>query len=218
MKEYDFKYLRSLIAEASKKRAVFSFSMPDETDAEISYLPSKLRLYWPGNIDCLHFRYEAEKYNAYERSKLRKNTRNYHRIVRKNGRILRIDSYVEGILNIINLMHYEDNRRYSFSYNPVAPGVPAATVVVTYQNGHIVESYTVNHDWQIIHRTYSANNDGTIQYSYINYLPSGNPSVSGTEEGFFTLGEKLSYTQTDAWAWYMEEKTYSAQSSIIPSP
>lgn len=217
MPHFDLAYLRSLLEETKAKRNQFAFFEPDEEGSEVTYLPSKLRIYWAGRIDSPYFQYEMEKCGVKESPKLRKNTQNYFRIVRKDGRLLRIDSFVKGRLTDILIIHYEGNQRYAFPFRSSGAASPTHTQVVTFQNGYVTEDYMVG-NVQIVYRSYQTSDDGRINYHKINYIPTGDYPINGISAGYFSPGEKMVYTETNRWAWFMEpdQAGLEAQIRVIP--
>lgn len=201
MDNWDYSYLCSLIDEANEKQKQYPFSPPDEEGADISYIPSKLKLHWPGAIGSLHFRYEMEKYHICERRKLRKDAQNYFRIVRKAGKIVRIDTFVHGRLVVIFLMHYEGNKRYAFPFSRTGGFYPSYTQVQVYDDsGDIAEDYMVRSK-QIVHYRYSKCAPNTVQEHLIIYFNRHQDPVNHKEVGHYTLGDSLIYTEEWHWTW-----------------
>ena len=201
MDTWDYSYLCSLIDEVNEKQAQYSFSPPDEEGTDISYIPSKLKLHWPGAIGSLHFRYEMEKHHICERRKLRKDAQNYFRIVRKEGKIIRIDTFVHGRLAVILLMHYEGNKRYAFPFSRTGGFYPSYTQVQVYDDaGEIAEDYMVR-SRQIVHYRYTTGTADTVQEHFIIYFRRDQEPVNHKEVGHYTLGNPLTYTEDWHWTW-----------------
>ena len=201
MEDFDRKYLESLIRDTEKKQKRFRYSPPDETDAAVSYISSKLKVHWAGSLGALHFRQELEKYSLNEKPRLRTNTQNYFRIVRKEGRLIRIDSFVHGRLDVILLMHYEDNRRYAFPFSRTGGFYPTYTQVQVYDDdGAVTEDYMVR-SGQLVYHEYRKHSPDTVLHRMVYYTPGSSDPTFYKEEGIYTLGETLTYMETYNWAW-----------------
>ena len=185
---FNLSYLRSLISEADQKRRELSLSEPDETGAQITFLPFKLKFYWPGCIGSPYYQWKAHIYQLKESAKLRKGTQHYHRIVRRDGKVIRIDRFVHHQLAGVLLMHYEGNKRYAFSY-PSSPSTAGnQTEVVVFHDGHIAEDYMI-HGSQIVYRKYTHIAGETYTYHDINYIPTSQLPLNWIRIGTITTGE-----------------------------
>lgn len=192
----DTRYLTKLNAETNKKYKRFHFSAPDETGAEITYISTKLKIYWPGNIGSLDFFHQMQTYKITERKTLRKGTKNYFRIVRRDETILRIDSFINGMLDVIYLFHYENNKRYAFPFSQTGRYCPTYIQVQIYDdNGQIVEDYMVRSK-QIVYHQYAKQSESIVNFKCIYYGIGCADQLIGIQEGFYTLGENLTYTET----------------------
>ena len=203
--DFDLEYLKDLLQETVALRKQFPFSEPDEDGCEITYLPTKLRIYWGGRIDSLYFRHEKEKCGVAEKPMIRKNCKHYFRIVRKDGKLLRIDTIINGRLDVIQLAHYEGDKRYCFPFSQTGGFYPTYVDVVRYEEGEIVEDYMVE-NVQILHRAYRKTDNNTIEFREINYVPSGIDPVRSKEIGYFTLNPNLTYTSTYNWTHWDDKK------------
>ena len=203
MDEFDLEYLKFLLEETRTKQEAFPFCLPDETGAEITYLPSKLRIYWPGRIDSPNFLWETEKVGVAEKPKLRKGTQNYFRIVRKDGKLLRVDTIIKGRLDVMQIAHYEDERRYCFPFSKDGGFYPTSTDVLRIQDGRVVEDYMVNSN-QIIYRCYDHSDPVKIGCREINYVPTGNEPILSKSIGYFERTDKLRYVETFGWTFWDE--------------
>lgn len=217
MIDFNLEFLRAFLAETNLRRSEFTFREPDEVGADITYIPSKLRIYWPGRIDSPSFRHEMEKCGVKETPKLRKGTQNYFRVLRREGKVLRVDSYLKGQLVGIELFHYEGNQRYSFPFiNHTIPS-PSYMCVLTFQDGAVTEEY-MSSGSQIVHTTYHNANDGRIEFRKINYIPTGMYPINGIRIGYYLPQEKMSKTETYHWAWFMEPEAKDLKDQIKALP
>ena len=192
----DTNYLKGLNVEVNKKQKSFRFSAPDETGAEITYISTRGQIHWPGNIDSLNFRYQMQVHKTDEKRTLRKGTQNYFRIVRRGGNLLRIDLFSAGRLDIIYLFHYEANKRYAFPFSGTGGYYPTYTQVQVYDDhGQIVEDYKVRSN-QIVHHTYTIKSTDHVDFRYINYVVGCQKPLIGIQEGYYVLGDCLTYKET----------------------
>ena len=199
-RHFDLEYLQHLLTETNEKQHMFPFQIPDETGCEISYIPSKLRIYWPGCIDTPHFRWEMEKAHVSEKPRLSKATRNYFRLVRKDGRLLRADAYIHGKLDVIQIAHYDGDRRYCFPFSSTGGFYPTYVDVVRFQDGHAVEAYMVRSN-QILYRDFRRNGPSRIEFREINYVPTGKEPILCKSVGYFEGTDKLRYVETYGWTF-----------------
>lgn len=201
MDQFDLDHLQQLLTETKEKQAAFPFCPPDETGCQITYLPSKLRIYWPGRIDSPNFLYEMEKAGVAERPKLRKGTQNYFRFVRKDGKLLRVDTFISGRLDVILLAHYDGDRRYCFPFSDEGGVYYTYVDVVRFRDGRAVEDYMVRGS-QIVYRAYDYSDPERIGYREINYVPTGNEPIICKSIGYFEQADKLRYVETDGWTFW----------------
>ena len=192
----DTKYLKDLNVEVNKKQKSFRFSAPDETGAQITYISTRGQIHWPGNIDSLNFRYLMQVHKTDEKRTLRKGTQNYFRVVRRGGNLLRIDLFSAERLDIIYLFHYEGNKRYAFPFSGTGGYYPTYTQVQVYDDhGQIVEDYKVRSK-QIVHHTYTIKSTDRVDFRYINYVVGSQEQLIGIQEGYYQLGDYLTYIET----------------------
>ena len=197
---FDLEYLKHLLEETNKKQEAFPFQIPDETGCDVSFIPSKLRIYWPGRIDTPYFRWEMEKAHISEKPKLSKVAKNYFRLVRKNGRLLRVDTYIGGRLDVIQIAHYDGDRRYCFPFSATGGFYPTYVDVVRFQDGHAVETYMVRSN-QILYRDFRYTDPSRIELREINYVPTGTEPILSKSVGYFEETNKLRYVETYGWTF-----------------
>lgn len=187
MAYFSLTYLQSLMEDADRKRSEITLSNPTEVDTQITYLPFKLKLYWPGCIDSPYYHWKAHTYQLKESKSLRKGTLHYHRILRKDGKILKIETYVHSILDSALLMYYEENKRYAFSHPNARSSCANLTQVLTYEDGHVTEDYMIRGN-QIVYRQYVHMDGEKYQYYDINYIPSSSLPINWIRIGTITTG------------------------------
>ena len=200
----EFTYLQKLIYEVNGKREGFCYIEIDETDTEISFLANRNQLSL-GMKSGLSNTLELQKYHVREQEKLRSNCKSYLRIVRKDGKILKIERYTNQKMSSVYLAYYERNVRYLFPfYESKAPASLYAYATHFTEDGSVAEEYMTERSSQIIYECYTREEDGHVSYTYINYVPNGKYPVLGREAGCFTIEEPLVYVQTDGYVWYQD--------------
>ena len=110
---------------------------PDETGCDITYLrvlPSSLM---DGHQEGIQEYYSRQKRKAREQPKLRKGSKYYIRLVRRNGSLLRVDHYWGGELDTIHLAHYEDDVRYLIPFYEDGSHGYTLTYVTHWKNGRV---------------------------------------------------------------------------------
>ena len=196
MENIRISYLKSLAKDTLKRHRKFKFSLPDETGTEISYIPSKRQIFFPGQIGGLYFRYQMEKYKSTETHKLRKGTKNYFRIVRQNGKIVRIDCFVDEKCDNILLMYYEDNRRYAFPFLENGTICEGYIQVQEYNDQNQVVSEYLIRPRQVIYYAYWQSSEQIVQQRCIFYGPKIKDLEESTIGGYYVLGNQLTYVET----------------------
>lgn len=189
-------YLKSLLKDTLKRQRKFSFSLPDETGAEISYIPSKKKIFWPGLIGGLNFRYQMEKCNSAETTNLRKGTKNYFRIVRKDGNIIRIDCFYDEKCDTILLLHYEGNKRFAFPYLENGEISQSYIQVQEYNDQNEVVREFLVRSRQVVCYEYWQTNTNIVQQRCIFYGPKTKDLEQNTIGGYYILDDHLSYIET----------------------
>lgn len=192
----DTRYLKFLLKDARKKQKNFSFSAPEETDAEIRYITAKPNVCFPGLLGGLYFRYLMESSGTEEKARISNNAKNYYRIVRKSGRILRVDSYLHGTCDGILLMHYEENKRYAFPFLPTGEASQNYIQVQSHNGaGEMMEDYMVRAN-QLVYHAYHPCPDGSVQHCQVFFARKGLTSSLYAQEGLYTFGQQVTYTET----------------------
>ena len=114
--DIDLAALQQIIDDVENKKKSVPFVPLTLNDAEISFMPTKGHSFI-GLDDGLWDFYEREKYHIAIKQKLPVNAKNYHRIIQKNGKVERIESYVDGRLDVVHLAYYEGDRKYLFPFH-----------------------------------------------------------------------------------------------------
>lgn len=170
-KDVDLSRLKAIITAVMNKKQTVLFSQADLSDATISYMPTKGKSsvgYTNGLIDA----YLRQKYQVKERLILPKNIKNYHRIIRKDGRIERIESYVHGRIDVVFIAAHEADAFYLFPFSPDGGFYPTYSYVSITNNGITEEVYSITSQ-QIVLEQYRPINSQETEFVYINAVPDG---------------------------------------------
>lgn len=204
--EIDFKYLDDLIASAETKRKYFKFVEVDETDAEIVYLRNPLslgfELYKCGLISEFH----KQKYKIKEQSRLRNGSKHYLRIVSQNNRPAKIESFVNGDIDVVFLVCYENNKRYLFPFHATGDSYLTYTHVARYVDDIVVEEYAVDSQ-QIVYEKYEKIDENQTLFLQINYVPTGKYKVLSYEKGVFDHSTTITYRSMERQSWFEQPQS-----------
>ena len=163
--------LQQIIDDVEDKRKNVSFTPLTLNDAEISFMPTKGHHFIgldDGPWDC----YQRDKYNLSIKQKLHVNTKNYLRIIKKDGKVERIESYGNGRLDVVFLAYYEGDKRFLFPFTANGSRYPTHTYVSVYKDGQITEVYHIDSS-QIILQQYQQLNEQETDIVIINAVPTG---------------------------------------------
>ena len=191
-------YLIDLFEETQAIIKENQFHSCDCSSAEITYARN-INDFITGKCEGIDALYSVQKHKIKEQPKLRFGTKNYIKKYYQNGKVLKIDCYVDGIPDISFFAYYEGNRRYLFPSR--AGGI--YTIVSVYDGESVTEEYMVNES-QIIYYGYNKADGGSIQRVYINYAPGGSYPILGCEIGIFVVSEQIEYKPISEYSWYSE--------------
>lgn len=202
--EFDFEYLKHLIQETIEIGASFKYFNVNENDCEISYISNnnKTSICLQQGLMC---QFDCKRYKLKEKSNIRKDSKYYCKIYRKSDKIIRVDSYVKGRIDVVFLAYYSDNKRFMFPFSATGGFYPTYTYVTHFLNNDIDEEYAVNKR-QIVYKHYQMLDENHCQYDCINYVPNGTHPILGTESGIFTLNPELMYTLIETSNWRMSNE------------
>ena len=169
--DIDLAALQQIIDDVENKRKSVPFVPLTLDNAEISFMPTK-GYSFIGLDDGLWDCYQKEKRHIEIKQKLPVNAKNYHRIIQKDGKVERIESYIYSKLNVVYLAYYEGNRRYLFPFMPNGSEYPTYTFVSVYNDGLTTEVYHTNSS-QIILQQYQQLNENETDIVIVNAVPKG---------------------------------------------
>ena len=197
--DIDLPLLQQIIDDVENKRKSVPFVPLTLNDAEISFMPTRGHSFIgldDGLLDC----YEREKYQIAIKQKLPVNAKNYHRIIQKNGKVERIESYVDGRLDVIHLAYYEGDRKYLFPFMPDGSEYPTYTYVSVYKNGQITEVYHAESS-QIILQQYQQLNERETDIVLVNAVPKGKVPVLEHWYGKLIKKERFEFVVHSSYVW-----------------
>ncbi len=201
--DFDFKYLKQIITQTNALREEFTYReiIPEECD--ITYISTKKKTD-TGLLNGLRIKHFCEQNKLTERSSIRSNATAYEKIYRQSGRIVRVDSYISGRIDVIFLTLYKDNVCYFFPFSSDGDFYPTYTYV-SRNSDELIEEYAVNKG-QIVYELYKRVDSKTYAYKSINYVPNGMQPILAQMCGKYTLSPQLQYRNDDALFWYDDKK------------
>lgn len=194
-------YLKQLITRAQQLRSNAVLNEPEEEGVRITYLPCFSPLKNLGNIDSPEYQYNLSRCGLFgirERETRPFGRLTYHRILRKDGQVLRIETYFGGKLQCTRLFRYEENTRYCVTFQTGKPHCEAFTEAVILEDGRITQEFREANN-RIWFRNYVYREDGTVEFLYVDYSPYGSPSLHRHSKGTYTFGRSVRYRETFLW-------------------
>jgi hypothetical protein len=197
--DIDLAALQQIIDDVENKKKSVPFVPLTMEDAEISFMPTKGHSFI-GLDDGLWDCYKREKHHIEIKRKLPVNAKNYHRIIQKNGKVERIESYVNGKLDVVHLAYYEGDRKYLFPFNPNGSEYPTYTFVSVYNDGQTTEVYHTNSS-QIILQQYQQLNEQETDIVIVNAVPKGKVPVLEHWYGKLIMKEHWEFKEHSSSLW-----------------
>lgn len=202
--EISFKYLQELLQEVNDLRAKIEYSEVNENDYdEIVYIANKndtrigVQLGLQREFDC-------KKYNFKEKHSIRKDSQYYCKIYKKDGKAIRVESYVKGRIDVVFLAYYTEDKRFMFPFSSDGSFYPTYVYTTHFHNEIVDEEYCSSRG-QIVYEHYLYTDDNSVSYECINYVPDGTYPVLARASGVFTLAPELNYTSTQCSTWRDDE-------------
>ena len=199
--EIDYEYLKKLIAEYGVIKDKVSFLDVTDSDFEISFIARKddIRI---SILNGLHAVYERKKYKLNEKPSIRKGSKKYLKFYKKDNRLVRIDSYSNGRIDVIFIAHYEDDKVMLYPFSELGGFYPTYAYVTKYENGSVTEEYSVV-DSQIVYEKDLYDESDKVGYMSVNYVPSGKYAVLSKEYGTIILQPEMDY-RVDDYTWWRQ--------------
>ena len=197
----ELRYHRDRINRVTEQ---MKWNPPDETDCEITYLRVPQACLMEGHQEGIQEYYSRQKRKAKEHSKLRKGSKYYVRLVRRNGVLLRVDHYSDGELDTIHLSHYENSVRYLIPFYEDGSHGYTLTYVTHWENGRVSKEYACSGS-QIIRWSFAYSNDNTIEVESVNAVPDGNEPIICWGKSIFTQGDTITCEDVAYWDFWMKE-------------
>ena len=198
LKEIDLKYLDSLILNVKSKR--FNYSKIDETGSEIVYLRTHSSLSFDIHKCGLMGDFRRQKYKIKIQTNLRKGSKNYLRIINLNNKAKKIESFVNGVIDVLFLAFYEDDIRYLFPFSSKGDPYPTYVYVTRYKEGIVLEEYMVQSN-QIVYEKYNKQDEIKTFYFRVNYVPNGKHKILDYEKGVFENNNFINYNLLEHRSW-----------------
>ena len=198
LKEIDLKYLDSLILNVKRKR--FKYYEIDETNTEIVYLRNLSSLSFDIHKCGLMGDFRRQKNKIKIQTNLRKESKNYLRIINLNNKAKKIESFVNGVIDVLFLAFYEDDIKYLFPFSSKGDPYPTYVYVTRYKEGIVLEEYMVQPN-QIVYEKYNKQNEINTLYFRINYVPKGKHKILDYEKGVFENNSFINYNLLEYRSW-----------------
>lgn len=165
----------------------------------ISYRRNVERWYMEGEI----IKAQLKRTKIEEHERLRKGTKNYFAIYRHSGKILKVESFVNGEKDVTWHAFAHNNKRYLIPFDKDGKKKYGYSIVSELSNGFIRSEYLVN-DSQICYYEYNRISVTEVSVIYINYIPKSTYPVSYCDAGIVYDGEL--YSQQQEYIGYEEFK------------
>lgn len=202
--DISFEYLQELLQETNDLRAKAAYSEVNENDYdEIVYIANKNNTS-VGVQSGLRRELYCKKHNLKEKHNIRKNSQYYCKIYKKNGKAVRVESYVKGRIDVVFIAYYTEDKRFMFPFLSSGGAYPTYTYVTHFHNGIVDEEYKCD-SVQIVYERYLYTDDNSVRYEYLNCVPNGTYPVLSRASGVFALSPELSYTSTQYSTWRDDE-------------
>lgn len=186
----DMNELRRCRDEINLRTKQAVWAPPDEDGCTVTYLRMKPGSLGYGFSEGIFFSYERQKKGVKEQPKLRKGTKHYLRLVRKDGRLLRVDKYHDGEIDVVHLAQYVDGVRYLFPFQDGGGYYPTYTYVTHWENQQPSMEFWVD-GGQILRWTYDYREDGSVSVCYINAVPDGSVPILSRGSDVFIPGDEI---------------------------
>lgn len=181
------------------------FAPPDEDGCSVTYLRVPQVSLEEGLLEGIQEYHDRQRRKAKEQPKLRKGTKYYVRLVRREGMLIRADKYYDGEVSVIFLVRYENGVRYLFPYLENGEPHGTYTYVTRWDDGRVKEEFAVSRG-QILRWNFDYMEDGTVHVSMVNAVPDGNEPVICWKTAIYTPGERINCEDTGYWDFCMKDK------------
>lgn len=193
----------SIYAEAHRLAKPCKWFDVDE-DCEIRYLTGNTRYYWTLLCCGLRERLLMKERGFCEKEKIRSNAKNYYKLFYKNGKLLKIENYIENRISSYDLCFYKGNARVLQSFDNINKKPTWHYCIVTWFSDFGVEKevWIDEKGLQIIFSEY-AQKDGIIEYRRANCLPRTKypeDRIMSYERGLFRDGGTV-YEGLELYVW-----------------
>lgn len=133
-----------------------------------------------------------------EKDNISSAAKNYYKLLYKNGRLIKVESFINGKADHIYLCYYEKNLRVLKPFTTDGGFYPAYTLITAY-NKNVVESEVMIADAQIVYEVYRYGK--YIEYEYANVVPNDKYKVMAYAKGRFDDGK---YEEEETFVWYRQ--------------
>ncbi len=204
IKKSYIKYLTKLINDTNKLREETVFEYIEDENAQITYSKNPKDVL-SCKFDGIFNDYLVQENSIIEKENLRVGTKNYFKFYRSDGKIKKIEAYINGRIDNTFIAKYEKNKRFLIPFIQDSKSInPCVDIFVTvYKKGEVVENYAVSSN-HIVHIDIEKKSDTEYNYSYISYVLTGIHPVLQYWEGKFIITDKIESSIHNQYDWTME--------------
>ena len=215
--DFDKEYLKKLYDEAKAKWEEAEYHEIKPEVCDITYMRSMHRAQYA--MQCgLSNVYKLRTYKIKEQLTLRKNSKNYSVLYRRDGKLVQTDLYSDGkkYFEFFQML-YEDNKRYClpfccFDGKTVQKHSIGNIYVTVFDGDFVTEEYEIAGNTIIYERYTRTSDKNKVDYYCIHYQPNSDDADGGgtrglraVYEGYIMLdSKKPEFYRTGGWSWYEE--------------
>lgn len=196
--------LRALRDRINAITAKTPFDPPCEDGCVVTYLRIPQVSLEEGLQEGIQEYHDRQRRKAKEQPKLRKGTKYYVRLVRRDGKLIRADKFYDEEVNVIFLARCENGVRYLIPYLENGEPHGTYTYVTCWENGRVREEFAVSRG-QILRWSFDYMENGTVHVSLVNAVPDGNEPVISWKTAIYTPGESITCEDTGYWDFWMKD-------------
>lgn len=163
-----------------------------DDDCEVKYMTGNTRFYWSLLCCGLAETLMKRDHGIYERDRLQGNTKNYYKLFYKNGRLIKVEDYIDGRLRGYFLSFYNGNVRVlkPFDTDKICHWLHLGIVSEFSEEG-VVNEVLIDENGQVINSEYRYKTN-IVEYETANCLPNAKcDRIQAFEQGvFYDNGKK----------------------------
>lgn len=182
------------------------FTPPSEEGCTVTYLRVPQVSLEDGLQEGIQEYQARQQRKSKEQPKLRKGTKYYVRLVRRDGMLIRADKFHGGEIDVVYIARYENGVRYMIPYQETGEPYGTSTYVTRWEDGRVGEEFAVSGS-QILHWTFDYQSDGSVNVCMVNAAPDGREPVICWKTATYTPGETITCQDTGYWDFLMKDES-----------